>query len=158
MCSGTFGFHLLLQLVFFPGVTTLGTVTGTVSTSHGGTVDSSNASLVTPITTLGTIATLSSQVISPSAITVSTAQTSLTSASALPSSTITVQVKSCGLFSFSIYHFLHVDIKSWQQYGHKLLITILQKKNTANVWPMMPVSFNYRTMMELLLLKQQDKS
>ncbi|XP_041810185.1 host cell factor 1a isoform X1 [Chelmon rostratus] len=73
------------------GVTTLGTVTGTVSTSHGGTVDSSNASLVTPITTLGTIATLSSQVISPSAITVSTAQTSLTSASALPSSTITVQ-------------------------------------------------------------------
>uniref|UniRef100_A0A8C4IU23 Host cell factor 1 n=1 Tax=Dicentrarchus labrax TaxID=13489 RepID=A0A8C4IU23_DICLA len=62
------------------GVTTLGTVTGTVSSSlAGGTVDSSNASLVTPITTLGTIATLSSQVISPSAITVSTAQTSLTS-------------------------------------------------------------------------------
>ncbi|XP_036955750.1 host cell factor 1a [Acanthopagrus latus] len=74
------------------GVTTLGTVTGTVSTSlAGGTVDSSNASLVTPITTLGTIATLSSQVISPSAITVSTAQTSLTSASSLPSSTMTVQ-------------------------------------------------------------------
>ncbi|CAJ1051319.1 host cell factor 1a [Xyrichtys novacula] len=74
------------------GVTTLGTVTGTVSTSlGGGTVDSSNASLVTPITTLGTIATLSSQVISPSAITVSAAQTSLTSASTLPSSTITVQ-------------------------------------------------------------------
>ncbi|XP_047438398.1 host cell factor 1a [Mugil cephalus] len=74
------------------GVTTLGTVTGTVSSSlAGGTVDTSNASLVTPITTLGTIATLSSQVISPSAITVSTAQTSLTSASTLPSSTITVQ-------------------------------------------------------------------
>ncbi|XP_039972178.1 host cell factor 1a isoform X2 [Xiphias gladius] len=74
------------------GVTTLGTVTGTVSTSlAGGTVDSSNASLVTPITTLGTIATLSSQVISPAAITVSAAQTSLTSASTLPSSTITVQ-------------------------------------------------------------------
>ncbi|KAI3370424.1 hypothetical protein L3Q82_025183, partial [Scortum barcoo] len=74
------------------GVTTLGTVTGTVSTSlAGGTVDTSNASLVTPITTLGTIATLSSQVISPSAITVSAAQTSLTSASTLPSSTITVQ-------------------------------------------------------------------
>ncbi|XP_073323526.1 host cell factor 1a [Pagrus major] len=74
------------------GVTTLGTVTGTVSTSlAGGAVDSSNASLVTPITTLGTIATLSSQVISPSAITVSTAQTSLTSASTLPSSTMTVQ-------------------------------------------------------------------
>ncbi|XP_051269976.1 host cell factor 1a isoform X1 [Dicentrarchus labrax] len=74
------------------GVTTLGTVTGTVSSSlAGGTVDSSNASLVTPITTLGTIATLSSQVISPSAITVSTAQTSLTSASTLPSSTMTVQ-------------------------------------------------------------------
>lgn len=78
------------------GVTTLGTVTGTVSTSlAGGTVDSSNASLVTPITTLGTIATLSSQVISPSAITVSAAQTSLTSASTLSSSTITVQVLSC---------------------------------------------------------------
>ncbi|XP_049893095.1 host cell factor 1a isoform X2 [Epinephelus moara] len=74
------------------GVTTLGTVTGTVSSSlAGGTVDSSNASLVTPITTLGTIATLSSQVISPAAITVSAAQTSLTSASALPSSTMTVQ-------------------------------------------------------------------
>uniref|UniRef100_A0A3B4V9D1 Host cell factor 1 n=1 Tax=Seriola dumerili TaxID=41447 RepID=A0A3B4V9D1_SERDU len=74
------------------GVTTLGTVTGTVSTSlAGGTVDSSNASLVTPITTLGTIATLSSQVISPAAITVSAAQTSLTSSSTLPSSTITVQ-------------------------------------------------------------------
>ncbi|XP_070759543.1 host cell factor 1a [Enoplosus armatus] len=74
------------------GVTTLGTVTGTVSSSlAGATVDSSNASLVTPITTLGTIATLSSQVISPSAITVSAAQTSLTSASALPSSTMTVQ-------------------------------------------------------------------
>ncbi|XP_038551676.1 host cell factor 1-like isoform X2 [Micropterus salmoides] len=74
------------------GVTTLGTVTGTVSSSlPGGTVDSSNASLVTPITTLGTIATLSSQVISPSAITVSAAQTSLTSASSLPSSTMTVQ-------------------------------------------------------------------
>ncbi|XP_044076242.1 host cell factor 1a isoform X2 [Siniperca chuatsi] len=74
------------------GVTTLGTVTGTVSSSlAGGTVDSSNASLVTPITTLGTIATLSSQVISPSAITVSAAQTSLTSASTQPSSTMTVQ-------------------------------------------------------------------
>uniref|UniRef100_A0A672Z1C5 Host cell factor 1 n=1 Tax=Sphaeramia orbicularis TaxID=375764 RepID=A0A672Z1C5_9TELE len=74
------------------GVTTLGTVTGTVSTSlAGGTVDTSNASLVTPITTLGTIATLSSQVINPTAITVSAAQTSLTSASTLPSSTITVQ-------------------------------------------------------------------
>ncbi|XP_074517883.1 host cell factor 1a [Halichoeres trimaculatus] len=74
------------------GVTTLGTVTGTVSTSlAGATVDTSNASLVTPITTLGTIATLSSQVISPSAITVSAAQTSLTSATTLPSSTITVQ-------------------------------------------------------------------
>uniref|UniRef100_H3CPE1 Host cell factor C1a n=1 Tax=Tetraodon nigroviridis TaxID=99883 RepID=H3CPE1_TETNG len=76
------------------GVTTLGTVTGTVSTSPAGTtVDTSNASLVTPITTLGTIATLSSQVISPSAITVSAAQTSLTSASTLPSSTITVQTQ-----------------------------------------------------------------
>uniref|UniRef100_A0A671W5Y5 Host cell factor 1 n=1 Tax=Sparus aurata TaxID=8175 RepID=A0A671W5Y5_SPAAU len=78
-----------------PTVTTLvvkGTTGKRFSTSlAGGTVDSSNASLVTPITTLGTIATLSSQVISPSAITVSTAQTSLTSASTLPSSTMTVQ-------------------------------------------------------------------
>ncbi|XP_029907022.1 host cell factor 1a isoform X2 [Myripristis murdjan] len=74
------------------GVTTLGTVTGTVSTSlAGGSVASANASLATPVTTLGTIATLSSQVISPTAITVSAAQTSLTSASTLPSSTITVQ-------------------------------------------------------------------
>ncbi|KAM7006711.1 LOW QUALITY PROTEIN: host cell factor 1a [Tautogolabrus adspersus] len=74
------------------GVTTLGTVSGTASTSlAGGAVGSSNASLVTPITTLGTISTLSSQVISPSSITVSAAQTSLTSASSLPSSTITVQ-------------------------------------------------------------------
>ncbi|KAM6927629.1 host cell factor 1a [Xenentodon cancila] len=74
------------------GVTTLGTVTGTVSTSlAGSTVDSSSASLVTPITTLATVATLSSQVMSPAPITVSAAQTSLTSTSALPSSTITVQ-------------------------------------------------------------------
>ncbi|KAL4646273.1 host cell factor 1-like [Arapaima gigas] len=52
------------------GVTTLGTVTGTVSTSlAGGSVASANASLATPITTLGTIATLSSQVINPAAIT-----------------------------------------------------------------------------------------
>ncbi|KAM4581930.1 host cell factor 1a [Fundulus diaphanus] len=74
------------------GVTTLGTVTGTVSTSlAGSTTDSSSASLVTPITTLGNIATLSSQVINPTAITVSAAQTSLTSTSTLPSSTMTVQ-------------------------------------------------------------------
>ncbi|XP_075997000.1 host cell factor 1a isoform X2 [Genypterus blacodes] len=76
------------------GVTTLGTVTGTVSTSLAGAAaaaDSSNASLVTPITTLGTIATLSSQVITPTAITVSAAQASLTAASTLPPSTITVQ-------------------------------------------------------------------
>ncbi|KAK5623367.1 hypothetical protein CRENBAI_015385 [Crenichthys baileyi] len=74
------------------GVTTLGTVTGTVSTSLGGaTADSSSASLVTPITTLANIATLSSQVINPTAITVSAAQTSLASTSTLPSSTMTVQ-------------------------------------------------------------------
>nr|XP_057944340.1 host cell factor 1a [Doryrhamphus excisus] len=74
------------------GVTSLGTVTGTVSTSlAGAAVDTANASLVTPITTLGTIATLSSQVISSPAITVSAAQTTLTSATTLPSSTITVQ-------------------------------------------------------------------
>ncbi|MCI4380577.1 hypothetical protein PGIGA_G00241560 [Pangasianodon gigas] len=63
------------------GVTTLGTVTGTISTSlAGGNVASANASLATPITTLGTIATLSSQVISPTAITVSAAQPNLTTA------------------------------------------------------------------------------
>ncbi|KAJ8265101.1 hypothetical protein COCON_G00142000 [Conger conger] len=74
------------------GVTTLGTVTGTVSTSlAGGSVASANASLATPITTLGTIATLSSQVINPAAITVSAAQTSLTTASTLPTPTITMQ-------------------------------------------------------------------
>lgn len=67
---------------FSKGVTTLGTVTGTVSSSlAGGGVASANASLVTPATTLATIATLSSQVVSPSSITVSPAQTSLTSAS-----------------------------------------------------------------------------
>ncbi|XP_058245113.1 host cell factor 1b isoform X1 [Hemibagrus wyckioides] len=63
------------------GVTTLGTVTGTISTSlAGGNVPTANASLATPITTLGTIATLSSQVISPTAITVSAAQPNLTTA------------------------------------------------------------------------------
>ncbi|XP_060788449.1 host cell factor 1b isoform X2 [Neoarius graeffei] len=60
------------------GVTTLGTVTGTISTSLAGGNATANASLATPITTLGTIATLSSQVISPAAITVSAAQTNLT--------------------------------------------------------------------------------
>ncbi|MFT7814225.1 host cell factor 1-like isoform X1 [Arapaima gigas] len=74
------------------GVTTLGTVTGTVSTSlAGGSVGTGNASLATPITTLGTIATLSSQVINPAAITVSAAQTSLTTATPLPTPTITMQ-------------------------------------------------------------------
>ncbi|XP_052419864.1 host cell factor 1 [Carassius gibelio] len=63
------------------GVTTLGTVSGTVSTSvAGANVASANASLVTPVTTLGSIATLSSQVISPTAITVSAAQTKLATA------------------------------------------------------------------------------
>ncbi|XP_043936108.1 host cell factor 1 isoform X2 [Protopterus annectens] len=58
------------------GVTTLGTVTGTVTPSLGGSSGTSaSATLGTPITTLGTIATLSSQVISPSAITMSAAQT-----------------------------------------------------------------------------------
>lgn len=76
------------------GVTTLGTVTGTVSTSlAGGSVASANSSLATPITTLGTIATLSSQVINPAAITVSAAQTSLTTATPLPTPTITMQVR-----------------------------------------------------------------
>uniref|UniRef100_A0A8C1Y0V3 Host cell factor 1 n=1 Tax=Cyprinus carpio TaxID=7962 RepID=A0A8C1Y0V3_CYPCA len=63
------------------GVTTLGTVSGTVSTSvAGANVASANASLVTPVTTLGSIATLSSQVISPTAITVSAAQNKLATA------------------------------------------------------------------------------
>ncbi|XP_051509407.1 host cell factor 1-like isoform X3 [Myxocyprinus asiaticus] len=63
------------------GVTTLGTVTGTVTSSvAGGNVASANASLATPVTNLATIATLASQVINPSAITVSAAQTSLATA------------------------------------------------------------------------------
>uniref|UniRef100_A0A8C2GEX9 Host cell factor 1 n=1 Tax=Cyprinus carpio TaxID=7962 RepID=A0A8C2GEX9_CYPCA len=68
-----------------PTVTTLvvkgTTVSGTVSTSvAGANVASANASLVTPVTTLGSIATLSSQVISPTAITVSAAQNKLATA------------------------------------------------------------------------------
>uniref|UniRef100_A0A8D0H5A4 Host cell factor C1 n=1 Tax=Sphenodon punctatus TaxID=8508 RepID=A0A8D0H5A4_SPHPU len=74
------------------GVTTLGTVTGTVSTSLAGAGGhNTNASLATPITTLGTIATLSSQVINPAAITVSAAQTTMTAAGALGTPTITMQ-------------------------------------------------------------------
>nr|XP_033778298.1 host cell factor 1 isoform X2 [Geotrypetes seraphini] len=72
------------------GMTTLGTVTGTVSSSLAGP-HGTNASLATPITTLGTIATLSSQVINPTAITVSAAQTTLTAASGLSTPTITMQ-------------------------------------------------------------------
>ncbi|KAM8965334.1 host cell factor 1-like isoform X2 [Sarcophilus harrisii] len=75
------------------GVTTLGTVTGTVSTSLAGAGGHNvSASLATPITTLGTIATLSSQVINPTtAITVSSAQTTVTTSGALTTPTITVQ-------------------------------------------------------------------
>ncbi|XP_069798968.1 host cell factor 1 isoform X2 [Dendropsophus ebraccatus] len=73
------------------GVTTLGTVTGTVSTSLAGGGVHNTASLATPINTLGTIATLSSQVINPGAITMSAAQTSLTAASGLSTPTITMQ-------------------------------------------------------------------
>ncbi|XP_045394163.1 host cell factor 1 isoform X3 [Lemur catta] len=74
------------------GVTTLGTVTGTVSTSLAGAGGhGTSASLATPITTLGTIATLSSQVINPTAITVSAAQTTLTAAGGLTTPTITMQ-------------------------------------------------------------------
>lgn len=59
------------------GVTTLGTVTGTVSSSlAGGSLASANATLATPITTLGTIATLASQVIN--ATNVTAAQSNLT--------------------------------------------------------------------------------
>ncbi|XP_058646662.1 host cell factor 1a isoform X2 [Onychostoma macrolepis] len=58
------------------GVTTLGTVTGTVSSSlAGGSLASANATLATPITTLGSIATLSSQVINSTAV--SAAQSNL---------------------------------------------------------------------------------
>ncbi|XP_052465654.1 host cell factor 1 isoform X2 [Carassius gibelio] len=58
------------------GVTTLGTVTGTVSTSlAGGSLASANATLATPVTTLGTIATLSNQVITATAV--SAAQSNL---------------------------------------------------------------------------------
>ncbi|KAM9325638.1 host cell factor 1 [Gastrophryne carolinensis] len=73
------------------GVTTLGTVTGTVSTSLAGGGVHNTASLATPINTLGTIATLSSQVINPGALTMSAAQTSLTAASGLSTPTITMQ-------------------------------------------------------------------
>lgn len=74
-------------------MTTLGTVTGTVSTSLAGAGGhSASASLATPITTLGTIATLSSQVLNPAAITVSAAQTTMTAAGGLPTPTITMQV------------------------------------------------------------------
>ncbi|KAM6184500.1 LOW QUALITY PROTEIN: host cell factor 1 [Sarcoramphus papa] len=74
------------------GVTTLGTVTGTVSTSLAGAGGhNATASLATPITTLGTIATLSSQVINPAAITVSAAQTTMTAAGGLGTPTITMQ-------------------------------------------------------------------
>ncbi|TRY93480.1 hypothetical protein DNTS_011697 [Danionella cerebrum] len=63
------------------GVPTMGTVTGTVSTTvAGANVVTANASLATPVTTLASIATLSGQVINPQAITVSAAQTSLTTA------------------------------------------------------------------------------
>lgn len=80
------------------GVTTLGTMTGTVSTSLAGAGGhSTSASLATPITTLGTIATLSSQVINPTAITVSAAQTTLTAASGLTTPTITMQVRWVGV-------------------------------------------------------------
>lgn len=68
-------------------------MTGTVSTSLAGAGGhSTSASLATPITTLGTIATLSSQVINPTAITVSAAQTTLTGAGSLTTPTITMQV------------------------------------------------------------------
>ncbi|XP_030330123.1 LOW QUALITY PROTEIN: host cell factor 1 [Strigops habroptila] len=74
------------------GVTTLGTVTGTVSTSLAGAGGhSATASLATPITTLGTIATLSSQVLNPAAITVSAAQSTVTATGALGTPTITMQ-------------------------------------------------------------------
>uniref|UniRef100_A0A673Z553 Host cell factor 1 n=1 Tax=Salmo trutta TaxID=8032 RepID=A0A673Z553_SALTR len=68
-----------------PNVTTL-VVKGTT----GGSVASANASLAPPITTLGTIATLPSQVINPTAITVSVAQASLTTVTTLSTSTMSV--------------------------------------------------------------------
>ncbi|XP_072483901.1 host cell factor 1-like isoform X3 [Notamacropus eugenii] len=74
------------------GVTTLGTVTGTVSTSlAGATGHNVSSSQATPVATLGTIATPSSQVISPIAINVSSAQTTMTAAGGLTTPTITMQ-------------------------------------------------------------------
>ncbi|XP_060036673.1 host cell factor 1-like [Erinaceus europaeus] len=74
------------------GVTPLGMVTGTISTSLAGTGNqNTSASLATPITTLGTIATLSSQVVNPTALTVSAAQTTLTAAHGLTTPTTSVQ-------------------------------------------------------------------
>uniref|UniRef100_A0A4X2LEZ6 Fibronectin type-III domain-containing protein n=1 Tax=Vombatus ursinus TaxID=29139 RepID=A0A4X2LEZ6_VOMUR len=74
------------------GITTLGTVTSTVSTSLAGVSGHNvSASLATPVTTMGTIATLSSQVINPTAITVSSAQATITAAGALTTPTITMQ-------------------------------------------------------------------
>ncbi|XP_073681548.1 host cell factor 1a [Garra rufa] len=67
------------------GVTTLGTVTGTVSSSlAGGSLASANASLATPITTLGTIATLSSQVINATAVSATQSNLATVSSSMQP--------------------------------------------------------------------------
>uniref|UniRef100_A0AAY4CXL2 Host cell factor 1 n=1 Tax=Denticeps clupeoides TaxID=299321 RepID=A0AAY4CXL2_9TELE len=63
----------IVEMIFFFFPSTFSVAT------KGGSVANANASLATPITTLGTIATLSSQVINPTAI---TAQTNLTTASA----------------------------------------------------------------------------
>lgn len=94
-------------------------------------MDSSNASLVTPITTLGTIATLSSQVISPSAITVSTAQTSLTSASTLPSSTMTVQVRLHTFLSLEMYLYSMSQRHHSSIVCHKPYFTPLKPRKTT---------------------------
>ncbi|XP_069735143.1 host cell factor 1-like [Phaenicophaeus curvirostris] len=71
-------------LCYGAGVTTLGTVTGTVSNSLAGAGGhGASASLATPITTLGAIATLSSQVLSPSPTTVSAAATTALATAAI---------------------------------------------------------------------------
>ncbi|CAB1440928.1 unnamed protein product [Pleuronectes platessa] len=64
------------------GVSTLGTVTGSVSTTlAGGAIGSANASLATPITTLTTIAALASQVTKATAAAVPTQVTLITTPS-----------------------------------------------------------------------------
>uniref|UniRef100_A0A4W4FD56 Host cell factor 1 n=1 Tax=Electrophorus electricus TaxID=8005 RepID=A0A4W4FD56_ELEEL len=136
------------------GVTTLGNVTGTVSTTlAGGSVATTNASLATPITTLGTIATLSSQVISPTAITVSAAQPSLTT---VPTVAIQVTQKKEMGYSYSVpidlccffsFHFLsmvsgHIIAFLLQAAAQPTQVTLISTPSGAEAQPVqdLPVS------------------